>query len=179
MENQVMKEADILKRKICLIGYYGSGKSSLINRFVNDKFDESYKSSIGVTLTHKTVICNNKTNSSKLNLLIWDLEGEGQSSEVPVDYFQGASGAIIVTDLKREETIEAIPELIEKFKSVSPNAKIVLAGNKVDLCNDGFNGVEVFKEKIGALKFKYFLTSAKTNENVEECFSSLAEMMIQ
>lgn len=171
------KKSEILKRKICLIGFYGSGKSSLVNRFVNHKFDDSYKSSIGVTMSHKTVSLNNKK-QSKLNLLIWDLEGEGQSTDVPLEYFQGASGAIIVADLKRNETIVAIPKLIEKFKSIAPDAKIILAGNKVDLCENGYEGIENFKKEIEELDYKYFLTSAKTDENVEKCFSTLAELMV-
>ena len=178
METSILKPVEIPKRKICIIGYFGSGKSSLINRLVNDRFDESYKTSIGVTLSHKTVFCDIDKESRKLNLLIWDLEGEGQSTETSSDYYLGSSGAIIVSDLMRKETIETIPLLIEKFLNVVPKGNIILAGNKIDLCKEEQNYKALFKEIALSLNHTYFYTSAKTNENVEECFSALAKSIL-
>lgn len=160
---------------------YASGKTSLIRRFVHSIFDEKYLSTIGVQVTQK-MLPPLESASKKIiqfNFLIWDIEGIDRNKKVQKNYYTGAHGAIVVGDLTRKESFEAIEELLQDFHSICPNAKIVFAGNKKDLVIAKAEPPQVFKELVNKKKAGYLLTSAKTGENVQELFLLLANKIIE
>jgi len=168
-----------IKKKICLLGVYGSGKTSIIDQYVNHKFEENYTSTLGVNISHKEIkfLSPEEKKDYEVNLIIWDIEGEEQSREVPSEYYVGSDGAIIVADLLRKDSIEMMPKLIEKFCNFSKNNKIVLVGNKVDLVDTGEN--EEFIKNIAVKNnLPYILTSAKTAKSIEECFNLLVQQIL-
>jgi len=158
----------MIRKKILLIGDFNVGKTSLIRRYVDNSFDDSYLTTIGVKISKK--LCT--TNDIKCELLIWDIEGATPSKRIPLNYYKGASGAIFVTDVNRSETFESLKAHQEVFFSQNPNAHFVTAHNKSDLLSES--------QKTRYTLDKYtFLTSAKENNNVENLFLALLKEMIQ
>lgn len=164
-------ETSLLQKKVCLLGSFGVGKTSLIRRFVNDMFDEKYLSTIGVTISRKQVM--------NLNMVIWDLAGGDDFNGKHTSYLQGASGAFLVCDVTRNETFEFTKIYHEKMGSIVPNAKTILIGNKIDLVESVEEATEKVVDLANQLNTPYFLTSAKTGEQVESSFQALAELLLK
>lgn len=163
----------VIQRKICLLGDIAVGKTSLVRRFVEGKFDDKYLSTIGVKISRKTL----EQPDSKLNLLIWDLAGGDDFSKAGASYLRGAAGALIVCDLTRPDTINAYHYYAEQLKEISPQAKLLFLGNKSDLEDKRRLTDEQLAEASQRWDSSYLLTSAKTGLNVEEAFQLLAQHM--
>ena len=101
----------IISKKICLVCDFGVGKTSLIRRFVERQFSDQYLSTVGVKIFRKNLELLGVKQQEKLNLqlLIWDLEGHTKFKAIAPTYLQGASGALIVADVTRQETLELMP----------------------------------------------------------------------
>jgi len=154
-------------KKIILTGSFGVGKTSIFNQFMFQKFSDKYLTTIGVKVNKKVVNINNED----VSLLVWDIAGEVTQDKVPTSYFLGASGIIYVIDLSRPTTFEKLESDITYLKNLLPGAIIKLVGNKKDLLSE-----EELEETIKVIsKPLDSVTSAKTGENVEELFISLAE----
>ena len=89
-----------MQKKILLVGDFGVGKSSLVERFVHNRFSHEYQSTIGVVISKKTLSIEN----TELKLMIWDVAGSREISEVPASYYLGCAGILFVFDLTRKET---------------------------------------------------------------------------
>ena len=126
----------LINKKICLLGVFGVGKTSLINRFVYDRFDDSYWSTIGVKISQKILPPFQQHRSGQMiqhTFLIWDIAGLDKFDRVALNYFRGAAGALAVADLTRPETIDDLNAYCQKFLSVNPGATLVVLGNKLDI----------------------------------------------
>ncbi|HPG38849.1 MAG TPA: Rab family GTPase [bacterium] len=165
-----------INRKICLLGMYATGKTSLIRRYVHNIFDEKYLSTIGVNVSQKLLPPLETSNNKivQFNFLIWDIEGIDRNNKLQKNYYAGSSGAIVVGDLTRKESFEVINGLLSDFSTICPEALIVLAGNKKDLLIENTDHPQRLKELAAQKKADYLLTSAKTGENVDELFLLLA-----
>lgn len=172
-----------ISKKICMVGDFGVGKTSLIRRFVERQFSDQYLSTVGVKISRKTVdlAAVKQQDKFEVQLLIWDIEGHTKFKAIAPTYLQGASGAVIVGDFSRQETLERIPEHIQLFSSVNPKGLIIIALNKSDL---------VEEEKLAKLLLNYqfneekkviatYATSAKTGADVDELFEKLAYRIIE
>ena len=158
----------MIRKKILLLGDFHVGKTSLIHRYVDNSFDDSYLTTIGVKISKKQIVLDGEI----YELLIWDVEGATPQKKIPKNYFKGASGAILVADISREETIQNLPMHIEDFQSVNPQAPYVTAYNKADLLTPSQ------KEMFDLDPFT-LLTSAKEDMNVEKLFEMLGKRMLQ
>lgn len=171
-----------ISKKICLIGDFGVGKTSLIRRFVDRQFSDRYLSTVGVKISRKSIELSNleQEKNITLQLLIWDIEGSTKFKGVSASYFQGAKGAIIVGDVTRPESLENISEHIQAFLKVNPQGKTVVALNKSDLIDAEY--LEKYCQLYSFNDNKSFVStyasSAKTGTNVDEIFQSLAHSMI-
>ena len=171
-----------ISKKICLIGDFGVGKTSLIRRFVDRQFSDKYLSTVGVKISSKSVeITDSQAGKNlKLQLLIWDIEGSTKFKGISASYFQGAKGAIIVGDVTRPESLENISEHIQAFTKVNPQGKTVVALNKSDLIDAEY--LEKYRQLYSFSDNKSFVStyasSAKSGKNVDEIFQSLANSMI-
>lgn len=163
-----------------MIGDFGVGKTSLIRRFVDRQFSDRYLSTVGVKISRKAVEVSSAEGQLKtVQLLIWDLEGHTKFKAIAPSYLQGSKGALIVGDVSRPETIERLGEHIQLFLSVNPKGIIILALNKIDLVDD--RQLAQLRELIQGDRdrvMELYNTSAKTGENVDEIFYSLASNMI-
>ena len=152
----------MIRKKILLLGDFSVGKTSLVRRYIDNSFDDKYLTTIGVKISKKGLSINTKD----CELIIWDIEGATPTKSIPISYYRGASGAIFVTDVNRENTMDTLQNHIDTFLGVNPKAKYVVAHNKSDLLN------QEQKDKF-VLNDYTFLTSAKDASNVESIFISL------
>ncbi|MEA2048843.1 MAG: Rab family GTPase [Campylobacterota bacterium] len=156
----------MIRKKVLLLGDFSVGKTSLIQRYIDDTFDDKYLTTIGVKISKKLLILD----EVEYELLIWDIEGATSIKKIPPTYFKGASGAIFVCDVSRLETIENLNEHINTFLMINNNARYVIAYNKEDL-------LTVAQKEVLNLAGNTFLTSAKEGSNVEKLFMTLAKEM--
>lgn len=154
-----------ISKKIILLGHFGVGKTSLVRRFVYQKFSDEYLTTIGVKVDKKEIEIDGK----RLVMIIWDIEGGAVQSKLPKSYFLGAAGIIYVFDMSRASTYEHIEHELDHFRKLLPLAKVKIVGNKSDLLDSA--EIEDFKANFDG----HFdlLTSAKTGDRVEELFHEL------
>jgi len=160
--------------KICLLGEFAVGKTSLVRRFVEGRFEDKYLSTIGVKISHKFF----RLDDHQLNLVVWDLAGEEKFAVYQSSYIRGASGAIMVCDLSRHETLEAVADYAQHLRLLDPGIIIVFAANKVDL-EDRKISDEELQQISDTFNSPHLLTSAKTGEQVERVFQILAERILR
>ncbi len=169
-----------ISKKICLIGDFGVGKTSLIRRFVDRQFSDQYLSTVGVKISRKLVGFTGAQKSQDLQLLIWDIEGSNKFKAIAPSYFQGAKGAVIVGDVTRQETLDNLSDFIQSFLAVNPKSHIVIALNKSDIIEAEYlkklGKIYDFSGQTSVLST--YLTSAKTGNNVDEIFQVLAHALI-
>ena len=163
--------------KLVLIGPGAVGKTSLMRRFVNDKFSHSYSVTIGVDFLSKQL----KIDTTNIRITIWDIGGQSRFKFLRGNFYNGASGTLLIFDLSRDETYKEIRKWLEEFRQFAGDEKpFVLIGNKADLLEDigdvtPRDEARKFAEQEGSI---YIETSAKSGENVEEAFVELTKLMI-
>lgn len=169
-----------LKKKICLLGPFAVGKTSLVEQFVHSRFDDKYLTTVGVKISQKLLAPFEVEGTGQMvqsTLLIWDIAGMERFDPMVANYYRGAAGAIAVADLTRPETVPLLETICEKFKSVNPTARMLLVGNKQDLFKGTGEPLGALQKLAAALQATYMLTSAKTGEQVEAAFNTLAREM--
>ena len=161
--------------KICLLGEAAVGKTSLVYRFIENKFRDNYKSTLGVNLLKKDMVLEDYGGDSAQ---IWDLGGQESFRSLRKLYLEGANGAFVIFDTTKRKTFDKLDEWIQSFKESRGNRPILLIGNKIDL--DDKMKVEEPEAKAYAEKnsMKLILTSAKTGENVEIAFKELVKTIL-
>lgn len=157
----------MIRKKILLLGDFAVGKTSLIRRYVDNAFDDKYLTTVGVKISRKRL----ETEGEQYELLIWDIEGATPFKEIPKNYYAGASGAIVVGDVSRNDTIENLQKHIDNFLSQNPDVPYLVAYNKTDLLSEAQRHAIVSSGD-------HIFTSAKTGENVPLLFESLLERII-
>lgn len=163
----------IIQKKVCMLGEISVGKTSLVRRFVEGRFDEDYLSTIGVTIYRKSIL----REDHQLNLLIWDLAGGEKFTKTQSSYLRGAAGALIVCDLTRRETLGCMSTYTQKLRTINSDAQIVYLYNKVDLGDQREISDSEIQAVFAELGGPYLLTSAKTGDKVEDAFCQLAELI--
>ena len=155
----------MIAKKVLLVGNFGVGKTSLIRRFVLNEFSEDDISTIGVRVSKKVVEYKNET----IKLMIWDVAGTNGDEKIPKAYFLGASAAMFVFDLSREETYLTINDNLKMVEELSGLKNITIVGNKKDLLSE-----EELETVINNISVNIdLITSAKEDENVEDAFMQL------
>lgn len=163
----------VVQKKVCLLGDFAVGKTSLVRRFVEGHFDDKYLSTIGVKVSRKSV----EREDHQLNFLIWDLVGGNEFSRSEAGYLLGAAGALVVCDLTRPDTLEAMKRYATQIRTVSPAVSLVFLGNKFDLVKERAISDDVLTAVSTELNAPFLYTSAKTGENVEAAFAQLADLI--
>lgn len=164
----------VIQCKIILIGDGAVGKTSLISRFVEGRFESSYQATLGVDLFNKTV--NLPNGSVKLN--IWDIAGQTAFATVRSSFYASAMGALLVFDLTRPASFENVSSWIDDVNGSGLHSiPIVLLGNKSDLSHLRSISDKSVKKFVTASQRidTYLETSAKSGANVEKAFQTLVE----
>lgn len=165
-------------KKVCLLGDFAVGKTSLVRRFVYNRFDDKYISTIGVKVSRKVIALPGESDVVEMAMMLWDLAGSEEFDRVRMSYLRGAAGAVLVCDLTRAETLDSLERYVRDLRSVSPAARIVLAANKNDLIDERQIAYEKVAELAVSLGAPYYLTSAKTGDEVETMFRDLGQMLL-
>jgi len=165
-----------VKKKIALLGDPAVGKTSLIRRYVVDRYDDKYISTLGTKVTKKTLNLSSNGEDTELTLIIWDVLGQREFRKIQDAAFEGAKGALIVFDVTRDDTFDGIEYWIEGIRRISGDIPLILLGNKIDLL-DSFDAsnAEALAEFYHT---RFFNTSAKTGLNVERAFLELGQSLI-
>ncbi len=164
----------LIQKKICLLGDFAVGKTSLVRRFVEGLFEDKYLSTIGTKVSRKTIAVDGK----QLAMLIWDLAGSEKFSRVIGSYYRGAAGAVLVCDLTRTETLYALERYAADFHSVNPHAPLIVVGNKADLVTERTITEDDLHTFGNTLQAPAFTSSAKTGDNVERLFQTLGQALL-
>jgi len=160
-------------RKICLLGDGAVGKTSLIRRYVHDIFNDEYIMTIGTKVSKKNMDLDGK----ELTLMIWDILGQKEHTNLHSAYYKGAAGAIVVCDFTNKNSMGHLTKWIDDFRAVAGNVPVVIAVNKQDIENKAylFDDAKKIADKYDAPAIP---TSAKTGKNVEFLFEVIGERVI-
>ncbi|MDR2506640.1 MAG: GTP-binding protein [Candidatus Accumulibacter sp.] len=165
----------MINKKVCMLGAFSVGKTSLVSQFVHSVFSDRYLSTVGVKISKKEIM----TCGKEINLLLWDMEGKDAYVDINTSYLRGAMGFFVVADGTRKETLDIALELREiAFKYLGKPLPNKLLINKADIRNKW----EITPEMLEGLREKridFFCTSAKSGDTVDDAFKSLTEEMLQ
>ena len=161
--------------KICLLGDAGVGKTSLVYRFIENKFRENYKSTLGVNLLKKDFTLEKY---GGISAQIWDLGGQESFKSLRKLYLEGANGALIIFDTTKRKTFEKVNEWAQSFRESRGNRPLLLIGNKIDLAESQKVDQNEAKDYANKNSMNFLLTSAKTGENVEVAFKDLIKTVL-
>ena len=155
--------------KICLLGASAVGKTSLVRRFVKGIFDERYLTTVGVKIDKRTV----ERDGEQINLILWDLSGEDEFSQLRMSYLRGAAGYLLVADGLRPATLAKVIDLERRARAELGVRPFVLALNKADRSDD-WRLDEAELQSLQDEGWTILRTSALTGDGVEKAFDMLA-----
>lgn len=163
----------MLTKKICMLGSFSVGKTSLVKRFVESTYSEEYLTTVGVKVDKKVV----RVGGQEMTLMLWDLAGDDDFQRMNVSYLRGSAGIICVADGTRRATLDVVRDLRERLRANLGDLPAVLAVNKSDL-GDAWECDDTDLEKLRSEGWSVRKTSAKDGVNVEESFSELASRLL-
>ncbi len=164
----------MLQKKICMVGSFATGKTSLVARFVNSIFSDNYQTTVGVKIDKKVVDIQGK----ELNLILWDLYGEDEFQKVKMSYLRGSSGYLLVVDGTRHNTLEKAFNLQIRVEETLGKVPFILIINKSDLAEEW----EIDELEINQIIQKGWIVikaSAKTGWGVEEVFETIGKKILE
>ncbi len=167
-----------LSKKVCLLGEFAVGKTSLVRRFVYNVFDDRYISTIGVRVSRKTITVPVEEQLAEVTFMVWDIAGSEEFNRVSTSYLRGAAGAILVYDLTREQTFDQLYNYVLSLYKVNPQAKLVLAGNKSDLVDMNTLDTRKAEQLAAELSAPLFFTSAQQGKEVDNLFRQLGRVLV-
>lgn len=156
--------------KLIVVGNPAVGKSSLIRRHADDKFEDSYAPTIGTDFILKVV----KLEDMEITCTIWDIGGHESFMSIRSFYYEGADAAIIVYDTTRDETFKSVKKWYDDFTHTVGIIPTLILGNKSDL--EPSVKKEAGEKVALELHSLFYETSAKTGENVNQAFRHLANL---
>lgn len=159
--------------KVCILGDFAVGKTSTVERFVNNEFSDKYLTTIGVKVDTKHVAL---SDDLALKLVIWDVAGTDRFGDIEFAYLRGASGHIFVADGTRAESITAALELRRQAREQYGEVPFVLLVNKSDLTH-AWDLSREREESLRADCSDVFLTSAKSGTNVNAAIERLCRLI--
>lgn len=163
----------MLQKKVCMVGAFATGKTSLVARFVKGIYSDKYQTTVGVKIDKKIV----KTDHDTLSLVLWDIHGEDEFQKVRMSYLRGAAAYILVVDGTRRASLETALDLRAKVAEHIGDIPFVMVINKCDLREHW----EITEEDVIALKaqsYDLIRSSAKTGLGVDQCFARIAKKIM-
>ncbi|MCK4717973.1 MAG: GTP-binding protein, partial [Thermoplasmata archaeon] len=172
----IVEEANEMRKKFVLLGDEAVGKTSLIRRFVTESFDDKYISTIGTKVTKKNMDMRKDGQLYSIHMMIWDMVGQKNFKLILRSALKGAQGLIMVCDLTRRSTLDSLMEYwfpeVEKCCGKIP---MVFLANKSDIVGEAQFELEDLEDVARQHDALFYLTSAKTGENVERTFLALGK----
>jgi len=158
-----------VQKKICMLGGFSVGKTSLVKRFVQSVFSESYLTTVGVKIDKKTVMLGERV----VHLILWDLAGEDDLSSLRMSYLRGSAGYVLVADGTRPATLETALSLRRRVEADCGPLPFALLLNKNDL-REQWAIPDGELEELRRSGCWVRSSSARTGEGVEDAFTDLA-----
>jgi len=163
----------MIQKKICMLGGFAVGKTSMVQQFVSSIFSDKYLTTVGVKIDKKVVDVAGRS----VTMMLWDLAGEDEFQKIQTSYLRGAAGYLLVADGTRRSTLETAFDISERIELELGPVPFVLALNKRDLKVDWEIGDKDLA-KLDELGWTTIETSAMTGEGIEQAFASLASTML-
>jgi len=163
----------VIQKKICLIGSFAVGKTSLVSRYVRSIFSEKYHTTIGVKVDKKELTVGGKD----LMLMIWDLAGDDRFGSLKLSYLRGAAGYLLVADGTRRSTLATAVALRERIVEIVGGVPFLLLVNKADLQADWEIAESDLKPLVDT-GWRVLRTSALSGDGVESAFQLLSAAML-
>ena len=164
----------MIQKKVCMLGTYAVGKTSLVRRFVESIYTDKYHTTVGVKIDKKQV----QVGEKEVTMMLWDVEGTDTEHELRTSYLRGTSGYILVADGTRNDTLYKALAIQSRVDEVIGAVPFLLLLNKVDLAEEW----SITERETAALHEKgweVLSTSAKSGRGVEEAFNKLAQKMVE
>jgi small GTP-binding protein len=158
-----------VQKKICLLGGFSVGKTSLVKRYVESIFSETYITTVGVKIDKKTVALPDRS----VTLILWDIAGEDDISSMRMSYLRGLAGYLLVADGTRPSTLDVAMSLRRRVEAEHGQMPFALLVNKNDLKDKWAFGTSDL-EALARDGWWVRTTSARSGEGVEAAFSGLA-----
>ncbi len=164
----------MLQKKICMLGSFAVGKTSLVRRYVDSIFSENYVTTIGVKIDKKVI----STQHTNLALILWDVYGEDNHQSVLPSYLRGMAAYILVIDPSRPATFDSAKKLHSLVLDTLGPKPFILVLNKSDLKSEWEIDDAIFAE-LSADAVATIETSAKTDTGVDEVFATIASTFVK
>jgi small GTP-binding protein len=158
-----------VQKKICMLGGFSVGKTSLVKRYVASIFSETYLTTVGVKIDKKTETLPDRV----VNLILWDLAGEDDMASLRMSYLRGSAGYVLVADGTRRSTLEMALSLRQRVEADYGSLPFVLLVNKSDL-RQQWTVEETELEDLRQHGWWVHPSSAQSGQGVEEAFRDLA-----
>ena len=163
----------IIQMKVCMLGAYAVGKTSLVARFVKSIFSEKYHTTIGAKVDKKSV----RIGEQDVSMILWDLAGEDDFYQVRMSYLRGSAGYLLVADGMRRETLDKAFELQQRTENEIGKVPFILVINKLDLMSE-WEIKEADISQFSSSGWDVVSTSAKTGVGVEQTFLALGKRLL-
>jgi len=161
--------------KAIILGDSGVGKTCLMNQYVQKKFDNRYKATIGADFLAKDI----EIKGTAVTLQLWDTAGQERFQSLGSAFYRGADACVLVFDVTSQESFQHLTSWMEEFTIQAGKKPCVLIGNKIDLEGKRQVPDKTAKQWCRDDNIPYFEASAKTNANVEEAFRCVAEAALE
>jgi small GTP-binding protein len=171
----MMAERNIVQKKICMLGTFAVGKTSLVRRFVQSIYSDKYHTTVGVKIDKKVL---DVGGGRKMMMMLWDIEGAVEAQDLRKSYLRGAAGYLLVADGTRRDSLYTALEIQTRAEETVGQVPRVFLINKADLI-DEWEIEEREVEALVARGWQVIRTSAKTGAGVEEAFTALAQKMME
>jgi len=167
MEDGEVSVEDLIKLKLIVVGNQGTGKSSILNRFVNETFDEKYQATVGLDFHSKNITIHDQD----VRLIIYDTAGQEKFRSLIPMYIREAQIILFIYDISDKDSFDSIPKWIQQVNDViNKEVVFVLIGNKLDLESNRKVTFEEGKKLAEKSNYVFQEVSAKTGENFEKLF---------
>lgn len=164
----------MIQKKICMVGAFGVGKTSLVARFVQSIFSEKYLTTVGVKIDKKQLTIDGQ----EMTVMLWDLAGKDAITEIRPEHLRGSSGYIVVADGTRAETLPAAIDIQSSVRCATGDCPFTLVINKSDL-QDKWEITDHQLDPFKAQGWSVVTTSAKSGDGVEALFVDLATRILR
>lgn len=164
----------MIQKKVCMLGTFAVGKTSLVRRYVESIYSDKYHSTVGVKIDKKLV----PLDETELMLILWDIEGTESEHDLRKSYLRGAAGYLLVADGTRQDTLYKALALQTRVEETLGPVPFLLLINKADLTDEW----AISERETTALREKgweVIKTSAKSGFGVEDAFYKLATKLAE
>ena len=164
-----------------LLGDFSDGKNSFGRRFICDHFEDRHPNTNGTNgfrVSRKVVAVPKDDTMIELTIMLWDLADSKGFESARVSYLRGTAGAVAVCDITRPSTIDGLYNYSRDLRAINPGTQLILAFNKTDLADQcAVTDMQIEPVALG-IKPPYYLTRARTGENVDDVFRHLSQLLV-